>query len=252
MPLPSKLQKKPAAAVTTATAAPANGDNGAKPIKKAPINRISDSLKPLVVDIHTLVPDPMNARLHPERNMQAIQESLSLYGQLKPIVVRRADRVVVAGNGTLEAAKALGWTKIAANIVEMDAVSAAGYGLADNRTAELARWDNEIVARLDQLLEDAEHPQVGWTLEELTALRTIDWTPPPAPIQPPIQDPNTRESSIKVTQVQRELFNSVCVGVREQGEETARMSDGEVLEFLCSLWLQEQEAAAPTPPAKKK
>ena len=47
------------------------------------INKISTSLKGMIVDISTLSLDPNNARVHPERNIVAIRESLAKYGQLK-------------------------------------------------------------------------------------------------------------------------------------------------------------------------
>ena len=137
--------------------------------------RIAPALAHLAVPIASLVPDPDNARLHPERNMEAIKASLTKYGQVKPVVVRSATRVVVAGNGTMAAAKELGWDEIAATFVDMNEVEAAGYGLADNRTAELAAWDFEIMARLDKLLQEAGDQPVGLSQDELTALRA-DWS----------------------------------------------------------------------------
>jgi ParB-like chromosome segregation protein Spo0J len=104
-------------------------------------------------------------------SLDSIKRSLLLYGQLKPIVVRKAGMVVIAGNGTLEAARALGWTQIAANVIDVSEIEAVGYGLADNRTAELSYFNMKIVARLDKLLQEAGHENVGWTLEELAQLR---------------------------------------------------------------------------------
>lgn len=124
-----------------------------------------------VVEVDSLTPDPDNARLHPEANLESIKESLSRHGQLKPLVVRAENRVVVAGNGTLEAAKALGWTEIAVNLVDLSHLEAMGYGLADNRTAELAVWDVEVVARLARLQQEAGENPIGWTAEDLVALR---------------------------------------------------------------------------------
>ncbi len=141
-------------------------------------NAVAPYLKALVVPIDSLVFDPDNARLHPERNKEAIKASLLAYGQVKPLVVRKANRVVVAGNGTLEAARELGWTKIAAGFVELSEVEAAGYGLADNRSAELARWDFEVVARLDALLVSSGHGNIGWSADELAALRAAEWVAP--------------------------------------------------------------------------
>lgn len=103
------------------------------------------------VPLKTLTLDPNNARKHNERNLTAIANSLSTFGQRKPIVVHNG--VVIAGNGTLAAAKSLNWTEI--SVVEVpndwDKDTATAFALADNRTAELAEWDESVLA--DQLLE---------------------------------------------------------------------------------------------------
>ncbi len=104
------------------------------------------------VEVENLVPDPTNARKHDEANLKAIAGSLNLFGQRKPIVVTKAG-VVVAGNGTLEAAKSLGWTEIDVVRVPADwsADQVKAFALADNRSAELASWDEQVMAA--QLLE---------------------------------------------------------------------------------------------------
>ena len=56
--------------------------------------------------------------------------------------------VVRAGNGRIVAAKRLGWTHIAAVVVDESNVDATSFAIADNRTAELAGWDNDVLARL--------------------------------------------------------------------------------------------------------
>lgn len=147
------------------------------------VERIAEGLLPLKVPIASLQPDPDNANVHPEVSIEQIAESLRQYGQQKPIVVRRQGMVVIAGNGTLEAAKRLGWTHIAANITDMDTVTAVGFGLADNRTAEFSKRDPEVVLRLSRLIADAGGPLVGWTLDELDAIRRQleDEARPPAP-----------------------------------------------------------------------
>jgi hypothetical protein len=137
----------------------------------AQANRIAPAIKSLAVPIRSLRSDPDNARLHPERNLEAIKASLRLYGQVKPVVVRRSTGIVMAGNGILMAARSLGWTDLAASVVDMTDVEAAGYGLADNRTAELSSWDFEVVSRLNKLQEEAGRPAVGWTTEELMLQR---------------------------------------------------------------------------------
>jgi site-specific DNA-methyltransferase (adenine-specific) len=112
--------------------------------------------------ISSLSLDPTNARRHDSKNLASIEGSLRLFGQRKPIVVTGAN-VVVAGNGTLEAAKSLGWSEIDVVRIPADwsAEQVKAYALADNRTAELAEWDAKVLA--DQLIElDA----VGWDVSE--------------------------------------------------------------------------------------
>jgi DNA modification methylase len=107
--------------------------------------------------------DPNNARKHDQRNLDAIKASLEKFGQRKPIVVT-ADGVVLAGNGTVTAAKALGWDEISVAVAptEWDAETAKAYALADNKSAELADWDYKILQ--SQLIElDTS----GWDIESL-------------------------------------------------------------------------------------
>ena len=120
------------------------------------------------VPIKTLKLDPENARKHSQKNIDAIAGSLSTFGQRRPIVAW--GHIVIAGNGTLEAAKSLGWEEIEVARVPQDwgHDQARAYALADNRTAELAEWDNDILA--NQLVElDSVGFEIGdWGFDPLT------------------------------------------------------------------------------------
>jgi hypothetical protein len=118
-------------------------------------HRIAEPLRALAVAVDDLHPDPSNARKHGPRNLDAIKGSLAAFGQRKPIVVQREGMIVRAGNGTLEAAKALGWEQIAAVVIDEDSAQAVQFAIADNRTAELAEWDDETLATL---LDGMERP----------------------------------------------------------------------------------------------
>ena len=99
--------------------------------------------------------DPANARGHDTRNLDAIQASLARFGQQKPVVVT-PEGVVIAGNGTVEAARALGWTEVSVAVTELSGADRAAYAIADNRTAELAAWDDDVLsATIKGLAEDA-------------------------------------------------------------------------------------------------
>ena len=136
---------------------------------------ITEQLRGLAVDVGTLHFDPSNARLHNERNLQAIAASLNRFGQRKPVVVQRETRTVIAGNGTLGAARSLGWSHVAAVFVDDDPTTATGYAIADNRTAELATWDEAVLGSLLQSVAsgfDAE--ELGFSSGEIESFLASD------------------------------------------------------------------------------
>lgn len=107
------------------------------------------------VPLATLIEDPANVRQHPEPNLEAIKASLTRFGQQKPIVVG-SDSVVIAGNGTLLAARALGWDKLNVIHSQLSGAEAKAYAVADNQTALLAEWDEAGLASLLGSLDDLE------------------------------------------------------------------------------------------------
>jgi hypothetical protein len=108
------------------------------------------------VSIDTLQEDPKNTRKHNKRNLDSIGKSLETFGQRRPLVVW--NNIVIAGNGTLRAAKSLNWTEIAIARVpdEWTQDQAKAYAIADNRTAELAEWDSELLFETLDELKDVE------------------------------------------------------------------------------------------------
>lgn len=212
-------------------------------------NNIAPGLLKMAVSIEVLVPDPMNARLHPERNIEAIKDSLRLYGQQKPVVVRKETGVVVAGNGTLEAAKALGWTKLAAVFNSMDELTAMGYGLADNRTAELAKWDFETVARVDRLMAElgaGDEFMAGWSPDEVEVLRAADWTPPA--VDPDYnlgEDGEAAGEGLTVTfqgGTRKTVEEALAVVLARKGNK--KLDEAAALATVCFEWLEAQKPVA--------
>src|SRR4051812_34337822 len=108
------------------------------------------------VTIADLTPDPTNRRQRTTRGAKLLTESLEQLGPARSIVIDE-DNIVRAGNGVLEAAAAVGITKV--QIVEADGktlVAVRRRGLSDedkralamydNRTSELAEWVPEQLA----------------------------------------------------------------------------------------------------------
>lgn len=149
-----------------------------------PLDYIVEQLRPLALPITDLTEDPVNARKHPERNLQAVVGSLKRFGQRKPVVVNKRDMIVEAGNGTLQAARELGWTHLAVVLVDDDPVTATGFAIADNRSAELAEWDEDVLAKLMKDLSDTDEDldALGWSQAELASLiSSLEPEPQPEP-----------------------------------------------------------------------
>ncbi len=189
-----------------------------------------------VVPVASLNVDPSNVRAHSERNLQAIGASLAKFGQQRAIVVDPG-MTVIAGNGTLQAAMAMGATEIAVTVFDGDSKAfAAAYAIADNRTGELATWDFlALKAQLEGLAEDDfDLISLGWDKDELQNLMISEFVPPD---KEPLPEPGDRGGQpIRLTPLQRELFDKVGGQIRdEEGEST--MSDGDVLEAVCRDWM---------------
>ena len=84
--------------------------------------------------------------------MDAIKASLSRFGQQKPIVVS-PQNIVIAGNATLRAAKALGWIHISIVRTSLTGSEAIAYAIADNRTGDLSEFVDEDLAKQLQALQ---------------------------------------------------------------------------------------------------
>ena len=118
--------------------------------------------------VSELAHDPNNARTHDLKNIEAIKGSLAKFGQQKPIVID-ASNVVIAGNGTLEAARALGWETIDVVVTTLDSFEKTAFALADNQTATLADWDQDVLdSQLKALTEmDFDISDIGFDPIEL-------------------------------------------------------------------------------------
>lgn len=132
-------------------------------------SHIEKSLQHLAVPIGIAQSMKDNPRKHGDESIEAIKASLAEFGQQKPIVVT-ADNVVIAGNGTLEAARQLGWSTIAVSRTELTEQQAVAYSLADNRTQDKSEFDFGIVRDIFKGLDDTLKNATGFTQSEIDDL----------------------------------------------------------------------------------
>lgn len=147
---------------------------------------IPATLDALRVPIDSLRPYGRNPR---RGNVTAIAASLRRHGQYRPIVVNARTSEVLAGNHTLSAARELGWEEIAATFVDVDEDTAARIVLIDNRSNDLASYDEGALAEILGGLPDLEG--TGYAPDDLLELLAIggqtpgkDTEPRPLPKEP--------------------------------------------------------------------
>ena len=180
------------------------------------------------VPIDSLFEDPANARKHGERNLETISNSLRCFGQVESLVVQKSTGKVIGGNGRLRVMKDLGWDEVDIAEVDITDVQSVSLGIALNRTAELAEWDDEILAAtLNGLaLEEGLLEAAGYDEEELAAMLAEiddaavgDVTEDEVP-EPPA-DPITKPGDLWILGRHR-----VLCGDSTKAEDVARLMDG--------------------------
>jgi hypothetical protein len=127
---------------------------------------IPSTLRKLLVPLDGLTTYSRNPR---KGDLELLKESLKQHGQFRPLVVRAGSNEILAGNGTAEAARQLGWTEIAVTFVDVDDDEAARIVLIDNRTADRGGYDQGLLA---DLLQSLPEPTRGTGYSE-DSLKTI-------------------------------------------------------------------------------
>ena len=168
---------------------------------------------------------------HPDNprrgDLGAIKHSLECHGQYRPLVANRPTMEVLAGNHTLLAARELGWSEIAVAFVDVTPERARRILLVDNRTSDLAGYDDEALADLLGELPDLvgtgyDDAALSELLDGLAPEPLADDEPPPLP-----EEPQTRSGELITLGTHRLL----CADARGR-ESYARLMGDEHAELL--------------------
>jgi len=124
---------------------------------------IRKELEHLAINIDEIHTHPSNVR---QGDVGAICESLKAHGQYRAIVFQKSTGRILAGNHTWKAAKALGWTQIAATPVICDDQQALRILLADNKANDLATYDEPELVELLKQLADTDEGLLGTLFDE--------------------------------------------------------------------------------------
>jgi hypothetical protein len=165
-----------------------------------PYPYIAEGLQALAEPLAGLVPDPRNAREHSGANLTAVMRSLTEHGQVSPIVVNARNNQVVIGNCRMLAAQTLGWSHIAVVRRSLTAAQQRSLSIADNRTAEMASWNDAILQEiLDNVQEESPDIFTDLMLSELLHELPGESQPAEAKPDPPPEKMNTYQVVVQCT-----------------------------------------------------
>ncbi|MFT6220493.1 MAG: DNA modification methylase [Rickettsiales bacterium] len=139
---------------------------------------MKDSFLPKMADhiemksVEELIPYSKNARTHSENQVAQIANSIIEFGFTNPVLID-GDKGIIAGHGRLMAAKKLNIPQVPVVILDhLSDVQKRAYVIADNKLAENAGWDEEILANElhDLKEENFDLDLIGFEDQELEKL----------------------------------------------------------------------------------
>lgn len=128
------------------------------------MNQVSAGAREIVFrPVQTLKPYERNARLHSEKQIEKLRQSIRRFKFCNPILIDR-DGMILAGHGRFEAARREGLAEIPCVVLDhLSPEEARGYILADNRLAEESEWDQDLLR-----IEMADLEALDFDLPDLT------------------------------------------------------------------------------------
>lgn len=120
-----------------------------------------NQMKLIYMKVEDLIPYDRNPRIN-DHAVEAVAASIEEFGFKVPIIIDK-DNEIVAGHTRIKAAKMLGMEEVPTIIADdLTDEQVKAFRIADNKTAELAEWDYEILMAELDLLEDIDMEQFGF------------------------------------------------------------------------------------------
>jgi hypothetical protein len=122
----------------------------------------------------SLKPDPRNPRLHSDKQVRQIAQSIESFGFNVPLLIDNEQKVI-AGHGRLLAARKLGWDTVPAiRLSHLTESQRMAFLIADNRLTENSSWDERMLGEqlkiLSELELDFDLEAIGFEVPEIDLL----------------------------------------------------------------------------------
>jgi DNA modification methylase len=147
-----------------------------------------------------LKPDPRNPRVHSDKQVRQIAQSIESFGFNVPLLIDDEQKVI-AGHGRLMAARKLGWETVPTICLShLTESQRAAFLIADNRLTENSSWDERMLGEqlkiLSELELDFNLEAIGFEVPEIDLL--IDGLNTVAEVDPDDRLPEISESAVSV------------------------------------------------------
>lgn len=189
------------------------------------------------VPLGDLKPYPNNPRIAPESAITSVMTSIKKYGMKNPIVVDR-NNFIIAGHTRHQALTRLGAKTVPiVRANDLEEAEAIGFRIIDNRTAELSRWDFDLLkGELQHIDLGEEVIEVSWSEMELDAIMNSSDEEAEEEEAPPSKRGGPQKKSISLELEQYEIFKKAAAVFREADPE---MTDAAVLMELVGDYLNQ-------------
>lgn len=121
-----------------------------------------------ILDIERVQPNPQNPNQHSEEQIALLSKMIRVQGWRAPVTISTRSGLVVRGHGRLMAAQQAGCTQVPVDYQSyVDEASELADLVADNRIAELAQMDAQMLADIFHNLSDIDLELTGFTQDAL-------------------------------------------------------------------------------------
>jgi DNA modification methylase len=128
-----------------------------------------NALKIETLPIRDLRANPNNSRLHPRTQIEKLRRAIEEFGFLIPVLIDERN-TTIAGHARIEAAERCGLTAVpCVRANHLSEAQKRAFIISDNRLAEDARWDFQVLAKEFEFLrlEGMDLETTGFEIPEL-------------------------------------------------------------------------------------
>lgn len=186
-----------------------------------------------LVSLSSLRPYPGNPRKN-DHAVEAVARSIREFGFLQPIVAD-ADMVIIVGDTRYKAAKHEGLTEVPVIVADqLTPDQAAAYRIADNKTGEIAEWEDDRLIRELIALQGAEFPLDVTGFSETELQRLLDTPPNPGQVDPDEIPEAPDEATTQPGQLWLLGNHRLLCGDSSKAEDVDRLLDGSKVHLVNS------------------